>query len=689
MSDELKICGPWHNLSGYSKLTRALFRAAQCAGYTVQAVEANYYEKRSQFVGGRMEVKRLYEKWNKRIPVPEIHKTEVDAALKVKVSPQAPTLFILFPEQLAGWHEFSQGPRIGWTMIESDRITNEEWRKGLYGVDLLVAPSRYVYNTFRQEVPEVPLEWCPLPVDERIFSHEPGAVEVVGKYPGYVFFSVFNTRERKQWRVMMQAFYEEFSEEESVALVVRPCGSVGDVQEMASWTRSLKRDAQRHVYVLDKWLSEETLAAHYRHADCYILPSCEGFGLPFAEAALCGTPSIALDDGGAADIVDVQTGWLIPSRRDVVYGNLPHVYDSRHKFAVPEDIHAVRRAMRLAYESKEDKGAKARVKAQDNWTPQAIAPKLRAIVEKAEKPFSKRTVMWYWPGRKIGGVYPEWGLIVGDGFGDALGVLGNCQTLLRGNEGARINILHYGFNKGIKEFLELQPCIGEVRRIEPPDKDTAREVGNEVGAYYAYPKEKWLPKLLQGTGIDPDTVAETQIHWPWGTWPVHHPVDVRLREDAETWAEQKRAELGEFILVQPYSTSSVNVAEHWPYWTPYLRWMLQATVSTHLLVFCGLNKIPGLKGPNVIDLIGETPSMQHVFALCDRAKGTITTCNGLANWAAVRGNPALIAGNHAIPRPMMYWPRFMTTEKTKLLYVDTDLETFIKETQKFLARISK
>lgn len=681
--DDLRLIGPFHNTSGYSKLTRAVLRTALLAEYRVQAIESDYRVVSTYYAHGEIKERRRYEKFSKKFPVPDIQRTEVEQALRTKVAPDAPTLLIQFPRQVGGWHEYSRGPRIAWTMVESDRITHPDWLKGLYGCDLLIAPSKYVFDTFRRCVPEMPLELLPLPVDDRIFNTEPGDVEIRSRFPDYLFLSIFNNRERKQWRMMMQAFAEEFGEDESVGLIVRANRS-GEVQELADWLRPEKRGAARQIFVLNEWVSEEALAAWYRRCDCYVLPSCEGFGLPFVEAALCGKPSIALDGGGAADIVDESTGWLVKSKPGIVYGNLPHVYDSKHRFAVPDSFEAVRAAFRRAFESKEAKGAAAQAKAESAFVPSVLAPRLRECIEKAEKPFRKRTEMW---GTKV--YAPQWGLLVGDGYGDALGVLGNAQHVLTESLGSKLNILHYGFNKGLKPFLELQDCIGEVRRIEPPDKETAKEVGNEVGAYYAYPKEKWLPKLLVGTGIDPDTVALTQIRWPWGTWPVHRPQDVRLSEDAEKWAEQKRAELGEFVLVQPFSTSSVGMQEHWPFWNRFLNWLLRATESSHLLVFCGLNPIPGLKGPNVVDLIGQTPTMMHLFALSDHAKGCITTCNALANWTACRGTKSLIAGNHAIPRPDMFWPRFMSTPNNRLLMVNTSLPAFIKEAQKWLREVSK
>lgn len=676
--DELRIVCPVHAPgSGYSKLARAALRTALLAGYKVQAVESDYRVRRTYYKGGRILEKRQYEKWSKKHPPAPFQEEECNQALRTKVSPNAPTLLIQFPEQVSGWQEFSQGPRLAWTMLESDRVP-DRWVKHLFGADLLLAPSRYVYNTFRRDVPEIECELLPLPVDERLFAGT--EVAIGGRFPEFLFFSVFNTRERKHWRMMMQAFAEEFDVSESVGLVVKPSLHVGDVCELANWLN--EPNSKRHIIVLREWQSDEQLSAWYKRCHAYVLPGAEGFGLPFVEAALCGLPSVALDDGGAWDVVTVETGWRVKSERKQVIGNLPHVYDSTHRFPCPESIEELRRVMRLchtAITNGDNKGPVAQRKALEQFTPQASAEPLRMAVDKASDVFKSRTRLW-------GSIayHPEWGLMIGDGFGDALACIGNIQSLSK----EPVGVIHYGKSKAVDEFLSQQPIVREVRQITPESNEARIKLIDDIGIY-AYPAGRWLPKLLEGTGIRSTMVAETQVHWNWGTWPVHRPSEVVLSAAAVSWAEEQHKELGEFILVQPFSTSSVDENAHWPFWIPFLVWLLQSTESTHRLVFCGLKKIPGLKGPNVVDLMEETPSMQHVLALSDRAKGIITTCNGLANYAACKGLRALIAGNYALPGAWGFWSRFMSVKSTKLMLVDTSLEKFKKAAEVFLGRLSK
>ena len=59
-------------------------------------------------------------------------------------------------------------------------------------------------------------------------------------------------------------------------------------------------------------MDDDALRELYRGARALVFPANEDFGIVMAEAQACGTPVIALAEGGALDIVeDGTTGWLI------------------------------------------------------------------------------------------------------------------------------------------------------------------------------------------------------------------------------------------------------------------------------------------------------------------------------------------------------------------------------------------
>jgi len=55
------------------------------------------------------------------------------------------------------------------------------------------------------------------------------------------------------------------------------------------------------------------LRKHYQSADVFVFPSFfEGFALVLLESMACGLPVVASDASGATDIIDEQTGKLLP-----------------------------------------------------------------------------------------------------------------------------------------------------------------------------------------------------------------------------------------------------------------------------------------------------------------------------------------------------------------------------------------
>lgn len=61
--------------------------------------------------------------------------------------------------------------------------------------------------------------------------------------------------------------------------------------------------------------SDERLRALYRQAAAFVFPALDDFGLVAAEAQACGTPVVALAEGGALDIVsNGATGVLVPDQ---------------------------------------------------------------------------------------------------------------------------------------------------------------------------------------------------------------------------------------------------------------------------------------------------------------------------------------------------------------------------------------
>ncbi len=375
MSKELRIVAPFHTASSFPRHARGILRTALLAGYVVEAVETDTHEIVTGLVSGEIiRTKRPIGDINES-PLPQ--REELMTALRTNVAEDAPTIILNSPPVLIQFGEFSSGPRIGVTMIESDRV-HPRMVNAMRNCDVLCAPSPFCARTFDRDVG--PTRVFPVPIDDRLWSPEGQKLEIPDR-PEFLFTAVFAVSERKNWRVLLQAFAEEFKGED-VGLYCQVNGHVEDIHRFASECRNLGA----WIRVESRPKSYDDLAGLYRASQCYVLPSSEGFGMPFAEAALCGVPSAGLIEGGQAELVD----YGIPVEWAPTLGFHPNMFPSNQLYPSCACA-ALRTTLRQAYDDivirGEIPGQMARRRVLEKYTPLALVDTLNAIVTQAQREF--------------------------------------------------------------------------------------------------------------------------------------------------------------------------------------------------------------------------------------------------------------------------------------------------------------
>ncbi len=69
-------------------------------------------------------------------------------------------------------------------------------------------------------------------------------------------------------------------------------------------------------------VSAEMLPEYYRMADCFVMPSWEGFGIVYLEALASGTPVVSGDsDGSDAPLQGTKLGWRVPRTNPTAVAN--------------------------------------------------------------------------------------------------------------------------------------------------------------------------------------------------------------------------------------------------------------------------------------------------------------------------------------------------------------------------------
>jgi hypothetical protein len=205
---------------------------------------------------------------------------------------------------------------------------------------------------------------------------------------GFNFLAVATHVERKNIRHLVKAFLEEFRDDDDVALflLLRPeyhTSQNNVALEFTDWEREYANAHSAPIYLWTGYLTRDHLRDFYANADCYVMPSNEGFGLTVLEAMACETPVIALDHGGVTDFVSGRNGTLVAKGREYVASDidtLPYVGD---RFYEP-DQDELKRAMRDVFTKRSnarDKARRARADCENRLTWRAVTQQFSRRIE--------------------------------------------------------------------------------------------------------------------------------------------------------------------------------------------------------------------------------------------------------------------------------------------------------------------
>jgi len=223
--------------------------------------------------------------------------------------------------------------------------------------DALIGFSRQSLQAFAESGITAPLFCVPHGVDTDAFTADGPRAVIPHFNDQFKFLSVFRWDHRKAPEVLLRAFWEEFSAQDGVALVLKtdpgePCGLSDRLalrDHIAELRRAFGFDASRApVLVNVDTVPDAQLAQLYRSADVFVLPTRgEAAGLPFLEAMSCGLPVIATGWGGQTDFLNDRNSWLVEydlepttSRRASAVAPFFHsLFTSEMSWAEPRGAH--------------------------------------------------------------------------------------------------------------------------------------------------------------------------------------------------------------------------------------------------------------------------------------------------------------------------------------------------------------
>ncbi|TMV53010.1 glycosyltransferase family 4 protein [Paenibacillus mesophilus] len=197
------------------------------------------------------------------------------------------------------------------TTFETDRIP-DSWVPVLNSFDEVWVQSTFNRSTFVNSGVRVPIRLIPNFFDTDRYTPS-GPVLSLPVEESFRFLSVFDLKRRKGYDVLLDAYLDEFSRLDDVALVVkiRDNNKDGMLVEQIEAHPKPKRD-KPPVYIIDQMLSPEELLQLYRACDAFVLPTRgEGWGRPFFEAMLMELPVIGTNWSGQVDFMNSRNSHLV------------------------------------------------------------------------------------------------------------------------------------------------------------------------------------------------------------------------------------------------------------------------------------------------------------------------------------------------------------------------------------------
>ena len=233
----------------------------------------------------------------------------------------------------------------------------EPWAACLNSVDEIWAPCKLVADCckmagFKGKIVIVPTP--ALPID---FSKVSNA-EISGiSNDSFKFYSISQWHNRKGWVELLNAFFDEFSIEDNVSLIVKtnpinPSVQHQIVEDVSAIKSKFGGKATAPLALIHTIIPEEHLLSLHKSCHCYVAPHHgEGWGMPIHDAILAGKQIIATKFGGVVDFLEDESFHLIPFSMVPVSGmEWNGAYSSSQKWAQPDTI-ALKNIMRDVFKN--------------------------------------------------------------------------------------------------------------------------------------------------------------------------------------------------------------------------------------------------------------------------------------------------------------------------------------------------
>lgn len=362
----VKYIGPFNDYSGYGEASRNYILALNRAGVPL-TIEGRCFDKNPPTTGTKEEREIINSLVSKQI--------DYDVVIVHLTPDLAPYYIDAHPGKYV----------INYTVWETSRL-HPLWAESCNKSDEIWVPCDWNVASFRESGVSKPIFKMPHGISLDYFEGYSGdnfSIGGVDKSNTFLFYSILQWNYRKNPEALFKAYFNAFTPEDNVALILKAYVGRGMPQEeearqIKEVVGRLKKDLGLPYYppvkLITEVLSTDKMKALHLYGDAYVsLTRGEGWGLPMMEAGLAGNPVIATGMGGNMEFMSAENSFPIDFMWTYVSGmsSFNNWYLGNQRWAEPDVIHAAR-LMKEVYLNRKAAKEKAlllqqRIKQEFNW----------------------------------------------------------------------------------------------------------------------------------------------------------------------------------------------------------------------------------------------------------------------------------------------------------------------------------
>jgi glycosyltransferase involved in cell wall biosynthesis len=283
---------------------------------------------------------------------------------------------------------------IGHLFWETDKLP-KEWIEPCNKMGEIWTSSDSMAQVFKASGVKVPIYSFPQPIDIGMADKSFGRYSIPG-HKGYMFYAMFQWIERKNPKVLLQAYWEAFTGRRDVTLLLKTYRVNFNKDEflkieedITRWKREFRLPHYPQVVLIRALLDHDKIYKLHQTGDCYVSADHgEGWSRCLHEALLMGKPAISTARGGIHEYLSTDHYFPIPSTY-VPVKEVPWIpyYKEGQKWA-DIDKEKLKEAMLFAFANRDivtAKGALAKEYIKNTFSYHKVGEKMRKRLEQIQK----------------------------------------------------------------------------------------------------------------------------------------------------------------------------------------------------------------------------------------------------------------------------------------------------------------